>query len=379
MFARQVWGKALLQPTLRTRPTHLQAQWVVVRHASSNRYQGKGALVIESQSKDPFFNLSLEHWLFQTSETEQPILLFYRNSPSVIIGRNQTPWKEINLTALREAGIPFLRRRSGGGTVYHDEGNTNYSVMINGKHFDRRSHAEMVARGLVTLDIPAYVNERNDVTVDGFKISSAYKISTRRAYHHGTMLLNAQLGTLGAVLHNEKHNLQAKGVASVRSEVRNLSVWNPSITHDLFVEAVKKEFQALYTEGRELETLRLSEETEASNDHILKGMEELKSWDWMYGQTPALTNKLTKEFDWGTIEVHIGAKKGLITDCTITHQPESLMAPDYISQEKVDSMASALVGLKYGLLDESELRFEAEDEGVARAWKQMTAWLKAEM
>ncbi|KAG0655932.1 Biotin/lipoate A/B protein ligase, partial [Rhodotorula mucilaginosa] len=134
------------------------------------RRLSKQTSIYVSDSHDPWFNLAFEDWLFRKTDPEQKILYLYRNSPSVIIGRNQNPWKEINLARLRELDIPFVRRKSGGGTVYHDLGNTNYCVFVPRTEFDRKTNAELVVRGLQNLDLAAYVNERNDICVDGFKM-----------------------------------------------------------------------------------------------------------------------------------------------------------------------------------------------------------------
>ncbi|GAA5873916.1 hypothetical protein JCM3774_004038, partial [Rhodotorula dairenensis] len=157
-----------------------------------------------SDSHDPWFNLAFEDWLFRKTDPDQKILYMYRNSPSVIIGRNQNPWKEINLARLRELGIPFVRRKSGGGTVYHDLGNTNYCVFVPRTEFDRKTNAELVARGLQTLDLAAYVNDRNDICIDGYVSGSAFKLVNKRAYHHGTMLIDAKLGDLRGVLGSQR-------------------------------------------------------------------------------------------------------------------------------------------------------------------------------
>ncbi|KAG0341060.1 hypothetical protein BG004_006163 [Podila humilis] len=124
-----------------------------------------------SKLDDPCTNLAFEEWLFRNSSPETYILFLYRNSKSVIIGRNQNPWKECNLKQLDKDGVPFVRRKSGGGTVYHDIGNTNYSIMMPRAVFDRRTNVELICRALHELDIPALVNERHDIVLDGKKIS----------------------------------------------------------------------------------------------------------------------------------------------------------------------------------------------------------------
>jgi len=200
-----------------------------------------------SQSTDPFFNLSFEDWLFKEKPTQEPLLLIYRDEPCVVIGRNQNPWKEVNFPALRRANIPFIRRRSGGGTVYHDIGNTNFSIHLPRGSFNRHVTAQLVLRAVRSLDVDASVNDRNDVCVGPYKVSgSAYKIAKDRAYHHGTMLISSRLGTLGDVLHASKESMITRGVASVRSSVKNLQEFNPSVTHDDFVRAMVQAFREEY-------------------------------------------------------------------------------------------------------------------------------------
>ncbi|KAF8883183.1 hypothetical protein CPB84DRAFT_1790274, partial [Gymnopilus junonius] len=161
--------------------------------------------VYVSASSDPYFNLTLEDWLFRRSNSSNPQLLIYRDSPCVVIGRNQNPWIEVNFSALHARGIPFVRRRSGGGTVYHDLGNTNFSIHLPRSSFDRHQTGAFVLRAVRSLGIDARLNERNDICVGPDKVSgSAYKIANQRAYHHGTMLISTELETLGDVLRPEK-------------------------------------------------------------------------------------------------------------------------------------------------------------------------------
>ena len=256
-----------------------------------------------SHSRDPLFNLSLEHRLLQTSHPESTILLLYANRPCVVFGRNQNPWLEANLDALGADGIQLVRRRSGGGTVFHDEGNVNFSVICPPARFDRDRHAEMVVRALKKLGRPGVrVNGRHDIVMDvvsadpkddlatrTFKVSgSAYKLTRLRSLHHGTCLLRSpNLGLISALLRSPAEPfIQARGVESVRSPVANVDV-DP----DTFRAAVVDEFKAMYGGG-----LDLSEEVGGSgeaellgNEGIRKGYEELASRAWVYGQTPRFT------------------------------------------------------------------------------------------
>lgn len=234
-----------------------------------------------SKAHDPFVNLSLEHHLFQTNPPGTTTLLLYANSPCIVIGRNQNPWVEINLPRVLLSSSPphVVRRRSGGGTVFHDLGNVNYSVAMPTPAFHRDTHAEMVVRALRNLGVSgAVVNERHDVVVlpdgtavpetrltggnvlpDGTKkiSGSAYKLTKRRSYHHGTMLLRSRLQDVKGYLRSPAREwMKARGVDSVRSEVANAGV-----DEEGFVGAVVEEFSRMYGGEHGLEVSRRALET----------------------------------------------------------------------------------------------------------------------
>ncbi|TFK29027.1 Lipoyltransferase and lipoate-protein ligase [Coprinopsis marcescibilis] len=257
--------------------------------------------IFVSTSTDPFFNLSLEDMLFRRHDKTKPLLLIYRDTPCVVIGRNQTPYKEINLAELNRLKIPFIRRKSGGGTVFHDLGNTNYSIHLARTTFDRHVTAQVIVRALQRLGLDAGVNDRNDICIGTNKVSgSAYKIVNNRAYHHGTMLISTRLDTLGNVLRVNKDNLITKGVASVRSPVCNLQQHNPGIGHEEFTNAVIDEFRDEYSVRTEVCFVSDSKEILDEPD-IRNGMVELQSWEVLYGQTPEFTHKLERQFPWGHV------------------------------------------------------------------------------
>ncbi|KAK3062190.1 hypothetical protein LTS18_004633 [Coniosporium uncinatum] len=281
-----------------------------------------------SRSRDPFLNLSIEHYLLQSTPPESTVLFLYINRPSIIIGRNQNPWLEVNLGLLNAANaspnkpteppglgaVDLVRRRSGGGTVFHDEGNVNWTVICPPASFTRDKHAEMVVRALRELGVGrARVNERHDVVLDQaekgsskhlekddthrtqytssdpntprpLKVSgSAYKLTRLRALHHGTCLLSSpNLNVIPHYLHSPaRPYIKARGVDSVSSPVGNIGLENHEFTH-----AVSKEFAAMY--GRETLNEEVGEEL-SQVEKIRKGCEELKSMDWTYGQTPQFT------------------------------------------------------------------------------------------
>ncbi|KAL4065143.1 hypothetical protein V8B97DRAFT_1867378 [Scleroderma yunnanense] len=362
----------------------------------------KSAIYV-SRSSNPFFNLTLEDWLFRHFPPHSPSLLLYRDSPCVIIGRNQNPWKEVNVTTARERGVPWIRRRSGGGTVFHDLGNTNYSIHIPRMAFDRTKTAKVVVRAVRSLGVEAYANERNDICVGGNKISilyarfiafladgtysstyrhisgSAYKIVSNRAYHHGTMLISTRLDVLGDLLRVDKPMMHTKGVASVRSPVCNLVGTNPYLTHEAFVKAVIHSFREEY--GVDDEPCIVDETPEYTGDEYFQiGMGELRSWDWAYGQTPEFEYTLERKFGWGDVISTIRSKHGIILSCSFALSPASSTSPNI--QMALSELGKRLEGKRYGFVLDAEVFVPSEcalaevaKSEVSDVWR----WLKLEM
>jgi lipoate-protein ligase A len=239
----------------------------VRRHFTTNKWiQGAASPVNKTQiyisrTHDPYINLSIEHYLLQKTAAESTVLFLYINRPCIVIGRNQNPWLEVNLGLLRDSpigNIALVRRRSGGGTVFHDEGNVNYSVICPTAQFDRNKHADMVVGALHKLGVKqAIVNERHDIILrpetedeetTPFKVSgSAYKLTRLRSLHHGTCLLSSpNIRTISQYLKSPaKPFIKARGVDSVSSPVANVNVPNGA-----FEEAVVSEFADLYDDSQ---------------------------------------------------------------------------------------------------------------------------------
>ena len=283
---------------------------------------------------DPYLNLSIEHYLLQRSHPSSTLLFLYTNRPCVVIGRNQNPWVETNLALLRgspapprgatPAPIDLIRRRSGGGAVFHDEGNTNWTVICPPAAFTRTKHGEMVVRALHRLGVTgARVNARHDIVVPApaassaagaptdVKVSgSAYKLTRLRALHHGTCLLRSpNLGRLSGLLRGPAAAfIRARGVESVRSPVANVER-----APDAFAAAVRAEFEAMYPGAAAVRTIDdgggwavphelargydelkvrrgLSRPFPAPKSTSLRGFRSgLQSREWVYGQTPQFT------------------------------------------------------------------------------------------
>ena len=262
-----------------------------------------------SRSLDPYLNLSIEHYLLQKTHPESTILFLYTNKPCIIIGRNQNPWLEANLNLLRTTRQPsptgdkevldLVRRRSGGGAVFHDRGNVNYSVICPTAAFDRDRHAEMVVRALKNWGVTqARVNQRHDILLQRseglqpLKVSgSAYKVTRLRSLHHGTCLLSSpNIGNISQYLRSPaKPYIKARGVDSVSSPVANVGISNEN-----FEDAVVEEFQQMYASAGEPTIVGVDEELVPE---IEAGLAELGSKEWTYLQTPQFTFSTRKTAD----------------------------------------------------------------------------------
>lgn len=235
-----------------------------------------------SRSTNPYINLSIEHFLLQNTHVDSTILFLYINRPCVVIGRNQNPWVEVNNGLLKYGamGPDLVRRRSGGGTVFHDEGNVNYSVICPTAAFDRDKHASMVVRALNSLGVDrARVNERHDIVMDprvgedapARKVSgSAYKLTRLRSLHHGTCLIKSpNLKYISEFLNSPaKPYITARGVDSVPSPIQNVGSGVKPLN---FVNAVVAEFQKMYDHTEPF----FVKEYEKDHPLIKKGIEEL--------------------------------------------------------------------------------------------------------
>jgi lipoate-protein ligase A len=276
-----------------------------------------------SRLRDPYINLSIEHYLLQNTPSDSTILFLYINKPCVVIGRNQNPWVEVNLELLKQhpMKIELVRRRSGGGTVFHDEGNVNYSVICPTADFDRDKHAEMVVRALKDGEVGvknARVNERHDIVLDTvgedgvtrpLKVSgSAYKLTRLRALHHGTCLLSSYaLGEIGQFLRSPaKSYITARGVDSVPSPITNVNI--PQI--HTFIKGVISQFVNMYGQVSHWDV----GEEHAMGPEILKGVNELVSLDWVYGQTPQFEFSAPPTLDIG---IDFTARHGAITEAKV--------------------------------------------------------------
>ncbi|HCM25007.1 MAG: hypothetical protein A2Z99_02895 [Treponema sp. GWB1_62_6] len=248
--------------------------------------------VVRSLSLDIHLNLAIENNLFLDSPEGERCLFLWRNSRSVVIGRYQNPWLECALGALRDDGVVLARRQSGGGAVWHDEGNLCFTFMGPRAGFSRDDNIALVAAALRDLGADASVNDRRDIMVGGRKVSgSAYREAAGRAFHHGTLLVEADLHALSRYLKSSVPLLSSRGVKSVRSPVANIRDTAP----DADAAAIRAAIARRWAPGAAVESV--GEEEAMENAGIAAFRARSASRDWVLGSSPPFVRLLEFEIE----------------------------------------------------------------------------------
>ena len=307
-----------------------------------------------SETNDPFFNLATEDWIFKDMSPEEHILFLWRNNKTVVIGRNQNPWAECNLKKMEENNIHLVRRQSGGGAVFQDLGNTNFTFLSSRSEYNRKRNFDIIINALSKFGIKAEQSGRNDILVDGKKVSgSAFKENPDRAFHHGTLLINVNLRELAEYLTPNPKKLLAKGTTSVRSRVANLTEFNKELSHNNLTEAIIEEFFKTYDAEKKIETL--NNEDLQNISELNKYYQLLKSHEWRFGETPQFQHQLTERFDWATVDLHLDTDAGkikkakLFSDCLDTQLIEEIEKSLHDVNYHPESITNKLELLKQNL------------------------------
>ncbi len=280
------------------------------------------------------FNLATEKYLIEHYDPNSTILFLWKNSPTVVIGRYQNPWEECRLRLMENDSVSLARRCSGGGAVYQDLGNICFTIICPAEEANKAKNFEMVLNALKMMGVEATLSGRNDVLVDGRKVSgSAFQTTQGRFCHHGTMLISTNLSKLPDYLTPNEHKLQSHGVKSVASRVANLTEFVPKATTDLFASCMAKAFD----EQCPIEVI--SEEKLGMYPELKQSFEIFSSKDWNLGKSPKFTNKLSGRFSDGVVSFYLTVEKGVITQVSI--------ASDALSTQGVEMLPQYLIGLKY--------------------------------
>ena len=280
-----------------------------------------------NNSTDPYFNMALDEFCLENIVMEEPYFYLWRNRPSVIIGLNQNAYSEVNLDYLRANGINLVRRVTGGGAVYHDLQNLNYTIV------GRSPSPEPIINALCTLGIPAELTGRNDIFVEGRKVSGyARRVSGSQEIVHGTLMYDVDLETLTHVLDTPESKLQAKGIGSVKSRVANLKEYLPGFPS---LDDLQATLQEILADGDE--QIKLSEDQISEVRKMAD--EKFATWDFIFGRSRQTDFVRKAKLPCGTVEAEISLDHGLITDISFTG--------DFLFNEPVTGLASKLVGCRF--------------------------------
>lgn len=273
--------------------------------------------IIHSEEYNPWYNLALEEYLFNNLAAAEIILYLWQNDQTVVIGRNQNAWQECRTSLLEEEDNGFLARRlSGGGAVYHDLGNLNFTFILKKNDYNVEKQLAVILKAVRNLGIEAEFSGRNDLTVSNKKISgNAFYHSQNTSYHHGTILFDTDIESLVKYLQVSEEKIKSKGIKSVRSRVINLK----EIKNDLTLNSIKKEIENSFKEiyQKESRKIKKSKVKPSQIEELTELYKKYSSWDWRYGKTPDFDIYFKKRFNWGEIEFGITLKNGKITAAKI--------------------------------------------------------------
>ena len=296
--------------------------------------------VIIHTSTDPYFNMAAEEYLLEREPRD--VFMLWQNDNAVVIGKNQNTWAEVNVPFTEENGITVVRRLSGGGAVFHDLGNVNFTYITAhdpARGIDFRPFVDPILRALSHLGVQAEADGRNDIVVGGAKISGNAQCVHRlpggeeRLLHHGTMLFSSDLSRLTAALQVSPEKIRAKGIASVRERVTNLTDV-PGFPSDMTVQAFMDHL-AHTAVSADAELIPLTEE-EIGDIRALRD-KKYATWEWNFGASLRHETEKTCRFPFGTLHASYTAVGGVI---------ESIrLHGDYFGQRSVAELENALIGI----------------------------------
>ena len=289
---------------------------------------------------DPEINLAIEEYVLRTMDIdEDSFLLFYINEPSIIIGKNQNTIEEIDTDFVEENDIKIVRRLSGGGAVYHDLGNLNYSFITkdDGESFRNfKKFTEPVVDALAKMGVKAELIGRNDLLVEGRKISGNAQFATQgRMFSHGTLMFDTEIDTVVSALKVRKDKIESKGIKSIRSRVANISEF---LEEPMTIEQFRQEILNSIFGGEENIKFRELTEKDWENIHELS-RKRYGNWDWNYGKSPKFNMQHSHRFPVGSIDVRLQVDKGIIKDVVIFG--------DFFGVGEVEVISEKLKGVQY--------------------------------
>lgn len=292
---------------------------------------------LKNPSTNPYYNMAFDEYCLESLPIDEPVFFLWQNRPAVIVGFNQEVNTEVNLDYLKENGIDLVRRVTGGGAVYHDLENLNYTIVGRSEDLERDypEYASLLAKALQTLGVPATLSGRNDILVEGRKVSGfAKRVCKNRLMVHGTLMYNVDVDVLTHVLNPSTTKLQSKGIASVRSRVANLCDYLPEIPDiQTFSQRLEEILSNNYTDTEYQLT-----ETDLANIQRLTD-KKFATWEWNYGRSPKATLVHSARLACGTVEIHLTLAENRIASCRF--------GGDFLGNLPASDVEKALTGIPY--------------------------------
>lgn len=300
---------------------------------------------IVSNQTEPYWNISVENYLVEHADAV--VLYLWRNRRTVVIGQNQNPFSEVNVEALEADGGFLMRRKTGGGAVYHDDGNLNFSFVVPKALYDQQRQFSVIQRAVESFGLHTELSGRNDILAEGRKFSgNAFSKGRVNDLHHGTLLIKGDMSDLARYLKPKPAKLQKHGVQSVRSRVVNLAELNPEITPESIAPRLRAAFEAEYgAESVEVgfADLMACQDVKTLHDHFA-------SDEWKYGRWRTFLAQRSAQFDWGGVEMAltIDEARGIITDVQL--------ASDCLDLAALDEARRLLTGASTAVAPQSDNR-----------------------
>lgn len=295
-------------------------------------------IYIESKSKNPYFNLALEEYIFENMKQDLEYFMLWQNDNTIVVGKYQNTAQEINQSFVDEKGIKVVRRLSGGGAVYHDKGNLNFTFIVSKSDdfdFNFKKFAEPVVRTLDNMGINAQFTGRNDLVIDGKKFSgNSQYIKRGRIMHHGCIMVDSNLLNVSDALKPKDAKFQSKSTKSVMSRVTSI---NSESTKRISAEAFKKELLKEVS-GRDRNFLRyeLTKEDIAAVKKLAR--EKYETWEWNYGKSGNYNYYKSQRYTFGIVEAAVQVRNGIIQDASLTG--------DFFGSGEITDVEKALIGLR---------------------------------
>lgn len=320
--------------------------------------------ILHTTTNDPYINLAIEEYLLDTVGENECILYLWQNKQTVVVGKNQNPWRECATETLEKDGGRLVRRLSGGGTVYHDMGNLNFTFLMSRQNYNLDRQFNVILYAVKRLGIDACMTGRNDLTIDGYKFSgNAFCFRKNSAYHHGTILVSEDMSKLGKYLTVSTDKLKAKGIQSVKSRVTNLKEYKSDLTVNEMVNTLKLAFKEEY--GGSGEEIKLDD---LNIGTIEKHVQKYSSWEWTFGSTPDFDIDISNRFTWGNVEFGLKLENAKVVSARVFS--------DAMDADFIEMLPSKIESIPFGYANLAEALSKVEVTEVRKQMLQdISEWL----